>query len=219
MDIDAVIYGNNDELIRVVSSLYVNDTDTIADLTYGKGVFWKKVDESIRSRVTGSDLITVPTRSYDFRNTPYQDKEFDIAVLDPPYIHSPGKHITDKNYQNEATTKGHSHNDIRRLYRDGMKEAFRISKKQVWVKCKDQIESGLQRWSHCEILVEALNIGLFARDMFIVIPKSRTSNNRWTTQYHARKPHSYLWIFEHISKKTSAQITREKILDSMNPIS
>jgi hypothetical protein len=68
------------------------------------------------------------------------------------------------------------------------------------------------------MLSDALNLGMFARDLFILIPTSQTSRGRWAVQHHARKPHSYLWIFEHPTKKTLAQIKRENILDSMNPL-
>ena len=216
--VEAVVYGNNDILIEQVCRLYLNDGDAIADITYGRGVFWKSVSQDIRNRVTGSDIITVPERPYDFRNLPYADKSFDVVVLDPPYIHGPGKHHTDRAYQNAATTAGMNHNAIRQLYVDGMKEAARISRRHGWIKCKDQIDTGMQRWSHCELMVEALNMGMFVRDMFICIPTSQTARGRWVNQYHARKPHSFLLICEHISKKTEAQIKREGILDAMKPL-
>lgn len=212
---EAVVTGDNSDLIFEVCRLYLKPEDRIADLTYGNGVFWRRVGED---QVTGSDLITVPERPYDFRSTPYADSEFDIAVFDPPYIHSPGNHMTDRGYKNTTTTEGMLHRDIRRLYVDGMKECARIAKRQIWVKCKDQVQSGMQRWAHCEMLADALNMGLFARDLFILLPTSQTSDGRWDVQHHARKPHSYLWIFEHPSKKTSAQITREKILESLVPV-
>lgn len=212
---EAVVTGDNSDLIFEVSSLYLKPEDRIVDLTYGKGVFWRRIGES---QVTGSDILTVPDRPFDFRNTPYADNEFEIAVLDPPYIHSPGMHMTDRGYKNATTTEGMLHQDIRRLYVDGMRECARIASRQIWVKCKDQVQSGMQRWSHCEILADALNLGLFARDLFILIPTSQTSDGRWDVQYHARKPHSYLWVFEHPSKKTSAQIKRENILGALVPI-
>ena len=49
-------------------------------------VFWRKTPEL---RVFGSDLITQPKRPHNFCDLPYADQTFDIAVLDPPYIHSP----------------------------------------------------------------------------------------------------------------------------------
>ena len=210
--ISAVVHGNNADLIQNVCALHLREGDTIADVTYGKGVFWRKMPDA---DVTGSDLITVPERPYDFRNLPYADNQFDIAVLDPPYIHSPGQHVTDSRYQNKATTRGMLHADIRQLYVDGMRECARIARRQVWVKCKDQVQSGLQRWAHCEMLADALSLGLFGRDLFILLAQSQTPSGRWKVQHHARKPHSYLWVFEHPSKSNQAQLKRERIFQSL----
>ncbi|MEO9602903.1 MAG: hypothetical protein ABJ051_10065 [Lentilitoribacter sp.] len=192
--VEALVHGDNADLIKTVASLYAKDTDLkIADVTYGKGVFWRKCPHL---DVTGSDLVTVPERSYDFRNLPYEDKSFDIVVLDPPYVHSPGNHMTDANYQNAQTTKGHLYDDIMKLYRDGMKEASRVARRQIWVKCKDQVQAGQQCWAHIDILNEATKLGMRGRDFFTLIPTARTPNGRWTIQHHARKPMSYLWVLD-----------------------
>lgn len=212
MTSQAVVEGNNADLIAEVARLYAAGDPKIADLTYGKGVFWRKCPEL---NVTGSDLITVPDRPYDFTATPYDDASFDIAVLDPPYIHSPGNHQTDSRYQNRATTKGMLWRDLReQLYIPGMKEAMRIVKPnggQVWVKCKDQVQSGMQRWCHVELCHDALELGLYPRDLFILIATSRTSDKRWNVQYHARKPHSYLWVFQRPTATQAKQIKRERL--------
>jgi len=191
--VEALVRGNNADLIREVAKLYVKDGMKIADVTFGKGAFWRKTPHL---DVTGSDLITVPSRPFDFRALPYQDDAFDVVVLDPPYIHSPGKHQTDHRYQNAATTKGLLHDGIMQLYGDGMREAMRVSYGQVWVKCKDQVQSGVQRWAHIEIMGLALAMGMTARDMFILDAVSRTPMGRWDVQHHARKPMSYLWVFD-----------------------
>lgn len=190
-----VITGDNSDLISEVARLYATKEMRIADLTYGKGVFWRKTPHL---NVLGSDVMTVPDRPYDLRKTPYPENSFDIVVIDPPYIHSPGKHPTNDRYQNAETTKGFLHKDIRQLYFDGMTEAKRIVKPtgQVWVKCKDQVQSSVQRWSHVEMLCDAQSLGMYGRDLFILVPDSRTSHNRWENQYHARKVHSYLWVFD-----------------------
>lgn len=192
--IEAIVHGDNSDLIKAVASLYVKDNDlTIADVTYGKGVFWRKCQHL---NVTGSDLVTVPERPYDFRDLPYQDQSFDVVVLDPPYVHSPGDHMTNSRYQNAETTKGFLYDDILELYRQGMKEALRVARRQVWVKCKDQVQAGQQCWAHIDILNEATKLGMKGRDLFTLLPKARTPNGRWTIQHHARKPMSYLWVLD-----------------------
>ena len=212
MTSQAVVEGNNADLIAEVAQLYAADDPKIADLTYGKGVFWRKRPDL---RVFGSDRVTVPKRPHDFTNLPYRDATFDIAVLDPPYIHSPGNHQTDSRYQNRATTKGMLWRDLReQLFIPGMREAMRIVKPnggQVWVKCKDQVQSGMQRWCHVELCHDALEMGLYPRDLFTLIATSRTSDNRWKVQHHARKPHSYLWVFQRPTAAQSRQINREQL--------
>jgi hypothetical protein len=192
------ICGNNADLMVAVCRLYLEPRYTIADLTYRNGVFWRKVGADIRQRVVGSDLETVERGLVcDLRSTPYADNSFDVCVLDLPYAHT-GRvpnHLTASRYD-ASTTLAHSHDEIRALYRDSLKEASRIARHQIWVKCKDEIESGRQCWSHIEIFKDATALGLYARDMFILIPPSGGVTERWRTQHHARKAHSYLWVFE-----------------------
>jgi hypothetical protein len=79
-----------------------------------------------------------------------------------------------------------------------MTEARRVLKpsgSQLWVKCKDEVSSGKQRWSHLELYQRALTLGFTARDLFVLVAKSPLLGYRWTTQIHARKTHSYLWVF------------------------
>lgn len=190
-----IVRGTNADLIAEVSKLYARQHHRIADVTYGQGVFWRQTPQL---NVTGSDLVTVPERPYDFRQLPYRDGSYDIVVLDPPYLHSPGQHVTDARYQNAATTRGLDHAGIMQLYRDGLREAARVVRLngQVWVKCKDQIASGIQRWDHVQIFLMAQELGLYAKDLFVLEPTSQTSDARWDVQHHARKRHSFLWVLE-----------------------
>jgi len=192
--VEALIRGGNADLIKQVAHLYAADPSLqIADVTFGRGAFWKKTPHL---NVTGSDLLTVPDRPYDFRDLPYDDASFDIVVLDPPYLSSRGAHFTDERYRNAETTKGLLYEDIRRLYRLGIIEAARVARCQVWVKCKDQVSGQRQRWLHHHILTDAEEIGLVGRDLFILDATSRVPNGRWDIQHHARKPHSFLWVFD-----------------------
>ena len=191
--VEALVRGNNADLIKQVARLYATEKDTIADVTYGKGAFWKKTPHL---NVTGSDLLTVPERPYDFRNLPYGDRSYDIVVYDPPYLIAPGNFMADGQYNNASTTKGFLHGDIRTLYAEGIREAARVAKRQVWVKCKDQVSAGIQRWFHIHILQDAEAMGLVGRDLFILDATARVPNSRWDTQNHARKPMSYLWVLD-----------------------
>lgn len=192
--------GNNADLVAEVAKLYLGDEPlAIADVTYGKGVFWRKVDLS-KHDFRPTDLQPHPkadrkVKKADLRKLPYKNETLDILVLDPPYVHNPGQLLVDANYQNAETTKGMYHDDIVDLYVDGIKEAWRTLKEggTLWVKCKDEVESGWQRWSMIELYCAAVDLGFYAKDLFILVPHSKPTIQK--PQQHARKNHSYLWIF------------------------
>jgi methylase of polypeptide subunit release factors len=154
--------------------------------------------------------LTCPESKYDFRNFPYGDAEFDTVVFDPPYVHNPGRLIVDANYRNAETTRGMYHDDILKLYVDGMKEACRVLKTggYLWVKCKDEVEASVQRWSHIELFLVAAKLGFYAKDCFILTQVQKPLI-QFKKQQHARKNHSYLWVFEKASP-TDKRVVMQK---------
>jgi methylase of polypeptide subunit release factors len=173
----------------------------MADVTYGRGAFWRKVALASQTLLASDRYVTPQGRACavlaDFRALPYRRDSLDLVVFDPPYVHNPGTFMTQRQYNN-ASTRGMNHKAILELYREGMAEAAHVLKPggQLWVKCKDEIESGIQRWSHLEIYAIAMALGFLVRDLFVLIPTSRTSERRWQRQIHARKNHSYLLVLK-----------------------
>lgn len=190
--LEQVIYtthlGCNSGLIKNVVDLYFKQGDKIADVTWGKGAFWKDVDTSLYELV-GSDLKT----GVDFRQLPYENDSFTHSVLDPPYARIGNMKGMKDNYN---TTSHITHKEILKLYEDGLVELKRITKKDgyILVKCQDEIYGCKQQWSHIEIFNIAVAMGFYPKDLFILVntknPKPRHK------QQHARKNHSYLWVFQ-----------------------
>lgn len=199
--VTTVTFGTNEQLIADVARLYLADGDVVADVTYSSGRFWKKTDTG-RYKFLASDLM--PERpgvlSCDFRALPYRAGSVDTLVFDPPYIHSPGKGMLATRYNGLATTDMITYADIMQLYQDGMTEASRVLREggQLWVKCKDTIASERQRWSHITVFEMADKLGMYPRDLFLLVSPAPTTvtTGRWSRQIHARKVQSYLWIFE-----------------------
>jgi hypothetical protein len=121
------------------------------------------------------------------------------VVLDPPYIYNPKgtvKSSISDCYLINPTDGLKSNSDVLVFYVDAIREAHRVLVVGgiLMVKCQDCIESGRQKWNHIEIKKEAETMGFLAEDLFVLIQPTQPTI-RWARQKHARKNHSYLWIF------------------------
>ena len=182
--------GTNAELLPEAMKMYAKDGDTVADVTYGRGVFWRKCDMT-KYDFQPSDLMD----GICFKNLPYDDDSIDLLILDPPYMHGGAtiKKSINKCYQNRNT----SHESVVRLYAGGILEASRVLKKKgrIFVKCQDEIESGKQRFSHMEIIQMLELFGFQVLDLFTLVQSTKPAM-REKYQKTARKNHSYLLVGE-----------------------
>lgn len=182
--------GSNSDLLPHVMQMYAKEGFKIADVTYGKGVFWRNVNLS-NYDFHSSDLQS----GIDFTKLPYDSSTFDMLVLDPPYMHGGAtvKESINDCYKNQNT----SHESVIRLYAGGILEAARVLKKKgiILVKCQDEIESGKQCFSHIEIQQLLVIFGFRVLDMFVLKQKSVPAM-REAYQKTARKNHSYMYVAE-----------------------
>jgi len=184
--------GRNNDVFPDILKLYAKPGDAIADVTYGKGVFWNKTLYKLKE----SDIST----GVDCRKLPYEPISFDMVIFDPPYIYNPAdtvkKSISSTYRVNETGLGLVSCKAVLQLYQDGMVEAFRILKSNgiLVVKCQDQIEAGKQKWMHISIFEFAVSLGMLVEDLLVLVQQTRPAI-RWPNQKHARKNHSYFWIF------------------------
>lgn len=224
--------ASNDEVFPHVLELYVPKGSKIAETTYGRGVFWKKVNLS-DYEVHFSDLkFEVPQHvqaGVDARRLPYENEELDAVVFDPPYMHTPGgtAHNGHQNFEEyyannvEADksvmeqiwheTDGHPpkyHEAVLDLYFRAGKEAFRVLKPEgvYIVKCQDEVCTNRQRLTHIEITIEFEKLGFVTEDLFVVMRKNKPGVSRIKNrQYHARKNHSYFMIYRKPKAKRIAR--------------
>ena len=196
----AYMEGNEDVFPRILS-LYVAPQSKVADVTYGKGVFWRNVPEDAY-RLFPTDIHD----GVDCRDLPYEDGEIDCVVLDPPYMHSPGgtAHMAhsafERHYRNNGTgnrTNRKYHEAVLALYEDAGAEAYRVLRENgvLVVKCQDEICSNRQRFTHVELMRAYEQIGFMAEDLFVVMRQNRPGVSRTVRQVHARKNHSYFLVF------------------------
>ncbi len=198
--------GDNASVFPTILNLHVPDGAKIADVTYGKGAFWKKVDQS-RYHLHATDLKT----GVDCRRLPHASGSFDCVVLDPPYMEglyrrSEGHLAGDGNYKafrehysnGEKTVGGPKyHEAVLDMYFRAAKEAHRVLKAGgvLIVKCQDEVSANRQRLTHVEIINEYERLGFYTKDLFVLVRLNRPGVSRLKQQAHARKNHSYFLVF------------------------
>jgi methylase of polypeptide subunit release factors len=194
--------GTNADLFPDVLTMWAKPGDCILDLTYGKGVFWRKIDRSAIC-VTTNDLVEPADHAYDLRQTEFPDNSFDVVVFDPPYMHTSGtvKESIAKCYNTNSSAVFKNQKDVDAFFVAGAAEAKRILKPKgiLIVKCQDTIESAQPKWTHVKIMQMD---GFKCEDLFILVQTTTPAmSGRWTKQYHARKNHSYFIVLRKLKER------------------
>lgn len=184
----------------------------IADVTWGKGVFWQHVPAG-QYKLQAADL----SMGVDCRKLPYASVTIDCVVLDPPYMEGlfrgttghmagSGSHAAFRDHYSNgrATVDGPKwHEAVLALYFDAGREAHRVLRAEgvLIVKCQDEVSANVQRLTHVEIINEYTRLGFYAKDLFVVVRANRPLVSRLKKQVHARKNHPYFLVFVKTTRK------------------
>jgi len=201
--VHTAMVGRNQALFPQVMALYVAPGTVVADVTYGKGVFWRDVPDGAYT-LLASDLKD----GIDCRELPYEDESVGCVVFDPPYMHTPGgtAHVNHQNYEgyyrNNAVGTGPTggrkyHEAVLDLYFTAAREAHRVLERNgvYIVKCADEVCANRQRLTHIEIINDLEANGFVAEDLFVLVQTGKPGVSRVLRQTHARKNHSYFIVF------------------------
>lgn len=209
----STILGNSAWAMEQIARLYIPEDSLVADLTYNKGVFWRKLKHL---RVVGSDVAPYPGISVmaDLCLTPYRPETFDVVVIDPPYGNmstAPRKGVAASYNTKRVMTP----DVVWGLYSAGLNEAKRILKPEgtAIVKCQAFVNSGKQHWIEEDLLGLARHLGLSPQDRFFMLPPNPPPPDK-RTQQHARKWGSTFWVFQ----KPKAKKARRKTASSVGTI-
>lgn len=204
--------AGNADVFPEILKLHVPEGSIVADVTWGKGVFWRNVSDD-RYKVLATDI----SMGVDCRKLPYEGESIDCVVLDPPYMegfyrkegslkagsgthsafsdaYSNGDEVNGDT-ENVGTKKWHA--AVTDMYFKAGNEAYRVLRKNgiFIVKCQDEVSAGKQWLTHVEIINEYEKQGYYSKDLFIVMRTNRPSVSRLKKQVHARKNHSYFLVF------------------------
>lgn len=177
------------------------------DPTYSIGNFYKNtgIEEpiykfDIKPQIEGVEFG-------DSRDLPLTDSSINCIMFDPPFLATTGKSLEKDdghNIINKRFGVYPSEQELHQFYIDTLKECYRVlnDKGILIFKCQDKVSSGKQYMSHCFIHDEAVKVGFYPKDLFILLAKNRlVADWQLKSQKNARKFHSYFWVFEKTNKK------------------
>lgn len=221
--------GRNAELFPNVLDLHVPVGSKIADVTYGKGVFWKQVPRDAYE-VYGSDLDSEksPTgesvdcrEAYDYWND-RDEIPFDCVVLDPPYAEGffrRNKAMMAGNGSRSSFGDAYSngevmdtngskyHQAVFDLYCQAGVEAKRMLKDDgvFIVKVQDEVSANTQELTHIQITnFYEQELDFYTKDLFVLVRSNKPAVSGMHNQVHARKNHSFFMVYEIDGKPANA---------------
>tara|TARA_B100000131_G_C17903225_1_gene527302 strand:+ start:57 stop:674 length:618 start_codon:yes stop_codon:yes gene_type:complete len=193
------ISHSQEKIIKDIIHLYLPDGIDV-DPTYSKGVFYK-------------NDIPEPVHKFDIKpqvegvvqacatSLPLGDGSVRSIMFDPPFLATTGKSLKGEsgNLINKRFGVFPSEQSLHDFYKAALQEFYRICAPKGFLifKCQDKVSGGKQYFSHCFIYEQARALGWYPKDLFILEAKSRiVADWQKRNQQHARKYHSYLWVFQ-----------------------
>ena len=182
---------SQDEILQHIVDLHTGPVQ--ADVTFGSGCFYKKVLPrpalcfDLAPRIPGviaADVCRLPLRAGCLGS----------VMFDPPFLikTGPGAKLKDRFGSQVGNMQ-----DLWNFYFLAMKEIHRVLVSGGWLifKCQDGVLSGVNNFTHGEIYKMGVSLCFKPVDLFILLAHHRMRDPTHRVQKHARKFHSYFWVF------------------------
>ena len=188
------------EIIQNILKLHVPEGKIDCDPTFSTGVFYRNTGVNAPALRFDIQPQCEGVTEADARHLPLADECISCMMLDPPFLAAKGKSLkgTDGNIMSRRFGVYPDEKSLHRCYSEMLTEAYRVLKPDgiLIFKCQDKVSSGRQYMSHVFIMNEAVKIGFYPKDLFILLAKSRLVADWQRNQKHSRKYHSFFWVFQ-----------------------
>lgn len=164
------------------------------DPTFGRGSFYKVIRKPrLCFDLSPAPHLTADVVKADVRALPLKDKSVYSIIFDPPFLAGGGSHgLMSGKYGYMKKIE-----DVWELYWNALIEFKRVLKTYgvIVVKCQDCIHGRNQYFTHTVVMNYAVKLGLYPKDLFVLLSKTRPIQWNVKNQNHSRKFHSYFWVF------------------------
>jgi len=194
------VYNSNHDVIKNIMGLYEIEQFDL-DCTYSRGLFWKNLPPPvIKSDLTPLSDDVIAANSEDL---PFENESMGSIMYDPPFVISGKLYKSNKEGSSVIAKRFEGYTTYEKLttnYYNTLQELHRVCKPGGFVVMKNQdtVSGGKNHFTHAMVMQMAMKIGFYPKDLFILLAKMRINSfgGKWKTQQHARKYHSYFWVFE-----------------------
>jgi len=186
---------SQDEILNWIDRLYLHG-GIYYDATYSIGNFYKTIAQpEIKSDIN-------PLTRVDFLATstllPLANNSCRNIMFDPPFVVGPSNK---PGIMRDRFSCFKNAPVLWEFYGVSLREFYRVLSVGGFLifKCQDIVSGGKNYFSHVNIMMQAYNIGFYPRDLFVYVAKTRVISPNMLNQQHARKYHSYFWVFEKVN--------------------
>ncbi|HUU57263.1 MAG TPA: hypothetical protein VMW93_07970 [bacterium] len=192
------VYDDQEDLLANMVGLHSGGV-VECDATYGRGRFYRYTLEPPRLKFDIAPRVPGVVAA-DVRRLPLRTGAVASAMFDPPFLDGGRKTtgVMPRKYTSWDTWMP----DLLRFYGEAMVELRRVlaHKGILYFKCQDLMSGRRNFFNHVSIYNNALELGFRAKDLFILLAKTRPLQHNLFRQVTARKYHCYFWVFENWKK-------------------
>jgi hypothetical protein len=195
------------EIIHNILNLHVPEHKIDCDPTFSRGNFYRGTGVNPPEYKFDIAPQCEGVEFGDSRNLPLESKSLRCIMFDPPFLATTGKSLSEtanNNVINKRFGVYPSEKELHQFYIDSLKEAYRLLQHHgiLIFKCQDKISSGKQYMTHVFIMNEAVKLGFYPKDLFILLAENRlVADWQAKNQKNARKYHCYFWVFEKCNRQ------------------